>query len=61
MFEYESWDLSVFINGFSEDEDVVKVYAYDTFANKVLEYVIHYCLKGGRGVGKSKEHHQRLE
>ena len=43
------------------DQDVINVYANDSFHDEVLENVIHHHLEHSWTVGKAKEHHQRLE
>ena len=50
-------NLMMFQEGLRVDQDVVKVDAYLSFHDEVLEYIIHHCLEGGRTVGESKEHH----
>ena len=51
----------VFSDGLREDEDVVKVYTYSPFHDKVPEYVIHHGLEGGWAVCETEEHYQRFE
>jgi hypothetical protein len=60
-FEYQSGDLSMLLDGFHKDEDVVKVNADNTFHNEVLKDVIHHGLEGGGGVSECEKHHQGLK
>jgi hypothetical protein len=43
----KSCDAMMLINGFHEDEDVIKVDTDNTFHDKILENVIHHRLEGG--------------
>ena len=49
-------DLMVFREGLGVDQDVIKVNAYHSFHDEVLEYVIHHSLEGGWAVGESEKH-----
>ena len=40
----------------SKDKDVVQIDDYMSFVHKPSECFIHVTLKGGRGVGETKEH-----
>jgi hypothetical protein len=43
----ELCDATMLIDGFHEDEDVVKVDTDDAFHDKILENDIHHHLEGG--------------
>ncbi|KAG5333120.1 hypothetical protein C0989_006273, partial [Termitomyces sp. Mn162] len=60
-FQDKMGDLTVFLQHFSVDEDVIKVYAYYTLHNKVLKDVVHCGLEGGWAVGETKEHDEWLK
>ncbi len=49
-------DLSVFVKGFREDQDVVEIDSDLSFSNKIAEDVIHHPLECGGQIGKSEEH-----
>ncbi|KAG5340928.1 hypothetical protein C0989_012551 [Termitomyces sp. Mn162] len=51
-------DLTVFLQHFGIDEDVIKVYTHYALCYEVLEDVIHHGLKGGGAIGKSEEHNE---
>ena len=57
-FEDKSHDSAMFFEGLREDEDVIEIDAQHTLHDQVLEDVIHHCLEGRGGVGKSEEHYQ---
>jgi hypothetical protein len=40
-------DAMMLVNGFCEDEDVIKVDTDDAFHDKILENVVHHHLEGG--------------
>ena len=41
-----------------KDQNVIQIYYYDAFYNKILEDIIYYCLEGSRAVCHFKEHYQ---
>jgi len=41
-----------------KDQNVIQIYYYDAFYNKILEDIIYYCLEGSRAVCHPKEHYQ---
>ena len=43
------------------DENVIHIDEYKSCINKILEEFVHHRLEHCRGVGKTKEHHQRLK
>jgi len=45
-------------DGPSEDQNVIQVYYYNAFHNKISEYVIYYCLEDGWTNSHPKEYHQ---
>ena len=51
----------IFLFHLREDQNVVQVYHYDPFGYESSENVVHHSLEGGRTVGHSEEHHERLE
>ena len=51
----------MFFKCFCEDENVIKVDAYHTITDEVLEDLIHHRLKGGRAVSEAKVHNQWFE
>ena len=59
-FQHPPYDPSVFGSVLRIDEDVVNVYADDSFHDEVLEDVIHHRLECSQAVGKTKEHYQRF-
>ncbi|KAG5337138.1 hypothetical protein C0989_010565 [Termitomyces sp. Mn162] len=60
-FQNEASDLTMFLQRFSIDEDVVKVHTHYTLCYKVPEDVIHHGLKGGRAISESEEHNEQLK
>jgi len=57
----QACDATMFIYGFSVDEDIIEVHTYYSFHNEVLKDLIHHCLEGRRTICKAKEHHQWFE
>jgi len=51
----------MFLFRLRKDQDVIQVYHYDPFDYESSEDVVHHSLEGGRTVGHSEEHHERLE
>ena len=51
----------MFLQCFSEDEDVIQVHAYMPLHDEVLKYFVHHGLECSRAVGESKEHYQGFE
>ena len=43
------------------DEEIIHVDNKPSFGNHITEGVVHETLEGGRGVGKSEEHHGWFE
>ena len=43
------------------DKEIIHIDDKPSFGNHVAEGVVHESLKGGGGVGESKEHHGRFE
>ena len=41
-----------------KDQNVIQIYYYDAFYNKILEDIIYYCLEGSRTVCHPKEYYQ---
>jgi hypothetical protein len=44
----------------TEDKDIIKIDMDKAFIDLDSEDIIHHCLEGHRGVGKSKEHNERF-
>src|SRR3979490_1509776 len=59
-FQHPSRDTSVFGSVLRVDEDVVNVYADDSFHDEVLKDIVHHCLERSWTIGQTEEHHQRL-
>ncbi|KAG5350172.1 hypothetical protein C0989_012409 [Termitomyces sp. Mn162] len=60
-FQDKMSDLTVFLQHFGVDEDVIEVYAHYTLCNEVLKDVVHHGLEGGQAVGETKEHDEWLK
>ncbi|KAG5342016.1 hypothetical protein C0989_005696 [Termitomyces sp. Mn162] len=60
-FQDKVSDLTVFLQHFGIDEDVVKVYTHYALCYEVLEDVVHHGLKGGRAIDESKEHNKQFK
>src|SRR6266487_589354 len=54
-------NLTMFLKGFGEDENIVEINADDTFHDQVLEDLIHHGLEGSGTVSQTKEHDQRFK
>jgi hypothetical protein len=52
--EDKSCDVSMFIQGVGEDQDVVKVDRDHYLCDEVLEYLVDHNLKGGWAIGETK-------
>ncbi|KAG5723895.1 hypothetical protein E4T56_gene9823 [Termitomyces sp. T112] len=61
LIQDETGDLTVFLQHFGVDEDVIEVHAHYTLHNEVLEDVIHHGLEGGQAVGETEEHDEQLK
>ena len=53
--------LFVFLFCLHKDQNVIQVHYYNPFSYEGSEDVIHHSLEGGRTVGHSEEHHERLK
>ena len=60
-FQHPPRDPSVLGSVLRVDEDVIDVYADDSFHDEVLEDIVHHCLERSWAVGKTKEHYQWFE
>jgi hypothetical protein len=60
-FEEQSGDMSMFLDGLREDENVIEVNTDDSFHDEVLEDVVHHSLEGGGRISESEKHHQRFK
>ncbi|KAG5336847.1 hypothetical protein C0989_011778 [Termitomyces sp. Mn162] len=61
VFQDKASDLTVFLQHFGIDEDVIKVYTHYALCYEVLEDVVHHGLKGGGAISESKEHNKQLK
>ena len=53
--------LFVFLFCLHKDQNVIQVHYYNPFSYEGSEDVIHHSLEGGRTVGHSEEHYERLK
>ncbi|KAG5350317.1 hypothetical protein C0989_011629 [Termitomyces sp. Mn162] len=61
VLQDETSDLTVFLQCFGVDENVVEVHAHYTLCDEVPEDVVHHGLEGGGAIGESKEHNEQLK
>ncbi|KAG5348178.1 hypothetical protein C0989_010882, partial [Termitomyces sp. Mn162] len=60
-FQDKTSDLTVFLQRFGVDENVIKVHTHYTLCNEVPEDVVHHGLEGGQAVSETKEHNEQLK
>ena len=58
LFQNQAYNAAVLLSGLGKDEDVIEIYAYHFFCNKVTEDVIHHGLECSWAIGKAKKHDQ---